>query len=50
LVCCSHVTLEDQPKDLRLAMRIVMQNDRVFVDVILLYISDRVRGAKLVPV
>jgi len=49
LVCCSHMTLEDQPKRLRLAMRIVMQNDGVFVDVILLYISDRIRGAELAP-
>jgi len=31
-------------------MRIVMQNDGVFVDVILLYISDGVRGGELAPV
>jgi len=42
--------LQDQPKGLRLAMRIVMQNDGVFVNVILLYISDRVRGGELAPV
>jgi len=36
-------------KRLKLAIRIVMQNDGVFVDVILLYISDRVRGGELAP-